>query len=484
MIGSPRSLRRQLVIGVSAIVSTALVGIGAAAVLGLRDEVISMADAQVSNSLSAFSYSYGKSKPDEPSGFPGQASGNVIALLRDGTPVFSAVFSDGDPAPAPTDALAELAGIPWGGAQFVTTGLGELGSYRAGVKDLGGGERLVSAVPLEAANRTLARNAAVIAILVLVALLATAAATVVVVRRALAPLRRVAAIAGQVAALPLEASEYRITARVDERDTDPQTEVGVVGQTLNRMLDNVDAALTHMAESDRHMRQFLTDASHELRTPLAAILGYAELTRQESDLLPQMTESALSRIESESRRMSTLVGDLLLLSRLDEGQDLQIEELDLCDLVADAVNDAAVIAPGHRYVTDLPDRPVWVFGDRVRLVQLVLNLLSNAGMHTPEGVTVTASVALVGSGDRAAVELTVSDDGPGIPAEIMPNLFGRFVRADKARSREMGSSGLGLAIVASIVEAHGGTVSAESKPGRTVFTVRLPAAASQYLQTM
>ncbi len=189
-------------------------------------------------------------------------------------------------------------------------------------------------------------------------------------------------------------------------------------------------------------------------------------------MIPPMTEYALERIEGESRRMTTLVSDLLLLSRLDEGQDLQLEDLDLCDLVSDAVNDAIVTAPGHDFVTELPSHAVWARGDRVRLQQLVANLLANARTHTPEGVTVTVGVAEEGPD---TVRITVADNGPGIPAAIMPHLFGRFVRADKARSREMGSSGLGLAIVASIVDAHGGTVTVESVPGRTVFTVLLPA---------
>jgi two-component system sensor histidine kinase TrcS len=112
----------------------------------------------------------------------------------------------------------------------------------------------------------------------------------------------------------------------------------------------------------------------------------------------------------------------------------------------------------------------------VRLQQLVANLLANARIHTPAGVTVTAGVCTRGEAGEAVVELVVSDDGPGIPEAIMPNLFGRFVRADKARSRELGSTGLGLAIVASIAEAHGGEVVAESRPGRTAFTIRLSAA--------
>lgn len=467
----PRSLRAQLLLGVSAIVGAALIAIGAVAVMSLRDEVVSLTDSQVDDSLVAFGYAYdrGEAGLHSPSG---QAPGTVIALLRDGKALYSSVFTDGETASPPGDVVRDLEAAGRQSGAPRTVELGDQGPFRVAARDVGSGDRLVSAVSLKAAHRTLAHNVLLVAGLVLLALVATAVATAVLVRNALKPLRRVAAIAGDVAKLPLEAAEYRITARVDDRDTDPENEVGVVGLTLNHMLDNVDSALTRMAQSDRHTRQFLTDASHELRTPLAAILGYAELTRQESTQLPPMTEYALARIESESRRMSTLVDDLLLLSRLDERQDLQIEEVDLCDVVAHAVNDAAVSAPGHRFHADLPDGPARVFGDRARLQQLIANLLGNARVHTPAGVAVTTSVRMSDN----AVELVVSDDGPGIPEEIMPNLFGRFVRADKGRSREMGCSGLGLAIVASIVEAHRGVVSVDSRPGRTTFTVRLPAA--------
>jgi two-component system sensor histidine kinase TrcS len=192
------------------------------------------------------------------------------------------------------------------------------------------------------------------------------------------------------------------------------------------------------------MRQFLADASHELRTPLAAILGYAELTRQESDALPETTEYALARIEAESRRMTSLVADLLLLSRLDERQDLDIADIEMCDLVADAVQDAAVTAPDHHFVVDLPDEPLWARGDREGLHQLLANLLANARVHTPAGVTVTTTLRARVQDGRQTVELTVSDDGPGIPPAVLPNLFDRFVRADKSRSRQLGSTGLGL----------------------------------------
>lgn len=489
----PRSLRRQLVLWVSTIVSVAMIGVGTVAVTSLWDESVSLANAQVSKSLAAFSYAYTKAKRfqsdpftteavddhEDLTEFPGQAPGTVIAMLRDGAVVYGTVFTDGEPVAVPVSAMRALESIDWRDGDPQAVELGDLGWHQVGHRDFAGGERLVSAVSLEVANRTTASKALTVAALVVFALVVTALGTVVVVNYALKPLRRVAAVAGQVAAMPLDAKDYRITARVEESDTDPHNEVGVVGHTLNRLLTNVDSALTDIAESDQRTRQFLTDASHELRTPLAAILGYAELTRQDSDVLPPTTEYALARIEAESRRMTSLVADLLLLSRLDEGLDLELEDLDLCDVVADAVNDVAVTAPEHRFVTDLPECAVWVRGDRARLHQLLGNLLSNAWMHTPAGVTVATSLTTRVDTSGAVVELVVADDGPGIPADIMPNLFGRFVRADKSRSRELGNSGLGLAIVLSIVEAHKGVVSAQSRPGATVFTVRLPAVAGQ-----
>lgn len=487
----PRSLGRQLAIGVSVIVSTSVIGVGAVAVMGLRDEVVTMSNSQVANSLAAFNYSYAKSKLgvtgtqrlDGPpaletalDAFPGQSPGTVIAVIRDGRVVSSSVFTDGEPTPAPSDVVGALEAVDWRGADTMTVRLGSLGAHRAGSRDLGGGERLVSGVSLRAANETVARNTLIIAILVVLALVASAAGTVAVVGRALRPLRRVAGIAAHVATLPIESAEYRITARVSDEDSDSTDEVGVVGHTINLMLDNVDTALARMAESDRVTRQFLTDASHELRTPLASILGYAELTRQDSELLPPTTEYALERIEAESRRMASLVADLLMLSRLDEGYDLEIADVDVCDLIRDAVNDASVAAANHLFCTDLPAEPVWVRGDRLKLQQLLANLLGNARVHTPPGTTVTVSVAALSAGELPCVEITVADDGPGIPEDVLPTIFGRFVRVDKARSRELGCSGLGLAIVSSIADAHHGSATAESRPGRTAFTVRIPKA--------
>ena len=173
--------------------------------------------------------------------------------------------------------------------------------------------------------------------------------------------------------------------------------------------------------------------------------------------------------------MNSLVSDLLLLARLDEGQDLDTAEVDLTDLVIDAVNDAAVSAPDHHWLTNFPDAAVWVRGDRARLHQTIANLLSNARVHTTAGTTVTTGIATRRVDDGSeVVELTVTDDGQGIDAELLPHLFERFVRADKSRSREVGSFGLGLSIAASIIEAHNGTIEAESANRQTTFRVRLP----------
>jgi two-component system sensor histidine kinase TrcS len=350
-----------------------------------------------------------------------------------------------------------------------------LGWYRMVGRPGDGNEILVTGVSRTPAWEAMVRETAIVSGLSAVAVLLTALSTVAIVRFALRPLRRVAATAAEVASLPLVRDNHAITPRVPTVDTDPRTEVGLVGDTLNRLLDHVERALSDVAASDRRMRQFITDASHELRTPLAAIHGYAELTRQDASVLPEMTEYSLARIEAETRRMSSLVADLLLLARLDEGQDLDAGEVDIAELVVDAVNDAAVSAPTHRWSTHVPDAAVWVRGDRARLHQTLANMLSNARVHTPEGTTVRTTVATGRADDGVAyVEVSVVDDGPGINQELLPHLFERFVRADKSRSREAGSFGLGLSIAASIVEAHGGSIRAESAHGATTFSVRLP----------
>jgi two-component system OmpR family sensor kinase len=310
----------------------------------------------------------------------------------------------------------------------------------------------------------------------------------------LRPLRRVATTATRVTELPLDSGEVTLPAGVP--DTDPRTEVGRVGAAFNRMLFHVEKALGRRAASEARLRRFAADASHELRTPLSAIRGYAELALRHPGPVPDDVMHALRRVQSESARMTVLVDDLLLLARLDAGRPLEREPVDLSRLVIETTSDARVARGDHRWRLDLPDEPVMVQGDEHRLHQVMANLLSNAGKHTPTGSTVSVALALgatvtetgttagtaavqrgvVPPGPR--VELSITDDGPGIPPELLPELFERFTRGDTGRAREVSaagkSTGLGLAIVDAVVAAHGGCITVTSRPGMTRFAILLP----------
>jgi two-component system, OmpR family, sensor kinase len=275
--------------------------------------------------------------------------------------------------------------------------------------------------------------------------------------------------------------------------TDPGTETGQVGAAFNRMLGHVERALVRRAASEARLRRFATDASHELRTPLAAIRGYAELALRHPGESPPTVTHALSRVLSESTRMSALVDDLLLLARLDAGRPLSREPVDMSRLVIDATSDSRVARPDHRWVLELPDDPVLVNGDEPRLHQVLTNLLSNAGRHTPEGTTVTVRLgtdaelpedSLWGTDSvlhgvvppMPRMVLTVTDDGPGIPPDLLPDLFERFTRADTSRSHvaDVSSAGLGLAIADAVITAHHGAIGVATRPGLTRFTIALP----------
>ena len=291
------------------------------------------------------------------------------------------------------------------------------------------------------------------------------------VRRQLRPLRDVAATAHEVASLPLARGEIGTTVRVPESLTDERTEVGAVGAALNTLLVHVEQALDERHRSEQQVRQFVADASHELRTPLTTIHGYAELSRRTTPADPAQLSLAMTKVEAEAGRMSDLVEDLLLLARLDAGRPLARDEVDLTHLVLEAVGDARVVEPAHRWQLDLPDEPVVVPGDEQRLHQALTNLLNNARRHTPSGTTVKVGVHQ----QDGHVVVSVQDDGPGLPEGLGSRAFERFTRGDSARTRESGGAGLGLSLVEAIATAHGGTVAVTSRPGRTRFEVRLPA---------
>ncbi|MFF3496506.1 sensor histidine kinase [Streptomyces sp. NPDC002795] len=354
-----------------------------------------------------------------------------------------------------------------------TVDLPGLGSYRVQYVSGSNGDYYVGR-PTAQVDSTVNKLIVTELLVAAAALVAAGAAGAIMVGVNLRPLRRVAATATRVSELPLHSGEVTLYERVPESEADPRNEVGQVGAALNRMLDHVHGALESRQQSETRVRQFVADASHELRTPLASIRGYAELTRRGREEPGPDTRHALGRIESEADRMTGLVEDLLLLARLDAGRPLSYEPTDLSPLVVDALSDARAADQGHAWRLELPDEPATVLADSARLHQVLVNLLANARTHTPPGTTVTARVHRHGPW----VCLDVQDDGPGIPAELLPRVFERFARGDSSRSRKAGSTGLGLAIVQAVAAAHGGSVTVESAAGRTVFTVHLPAYAA------
>ncbi|WP_425464688.1 sensor histidine kinase [Nocardia yunnanensis] len=381
------------------------------------------------------------------------------------------VHADGSQSLLSGAARAQLAGVPTG--KPVTLSISGEGHYRVESATTWTGQTVITALPLAPVDATLMRVLLVLVIVTATVLAIVISAGIWLVRHALAPLDRVAATATRVADLRLDRGEVTMPVRVSPADADPRTEVGQLGASVNRMLDHIASALEARHASETRVRRFLADASHELRTPLTAIRGYAELAQRERDNVPEVVAYALGRVDSESRRMSTLVEDMLLLARLDAGRGLEQTPVDLTQLTVDAVSDAHVAGPDLKWQLELPPEPIVITGDSARLHQVLANLLANARTHTGPGTTVTT--ALSGDG-RGGARWRVTDNGPGIPADLQPEVFERFARGDSSRSRRAGSTGLGLAIVAAVVKAHGGDITVESAPGRTEFTVHLPAA--------
>ncbi len=355
------------------------------------------------------------------------------------------------------------------------------------------GTELVTGLPLTTVDATLDKVENTEHLLFGGAVLLAVILGAALVQLSLRPLRRVAATATRVTELPLDSGSVTFPAGVP--DTDPHTEVGQVGAAFNRMLQHVERALGRREASEARLRRFAADASHELRTPLSAIRGYAELALRHQGPVPEDVMHALGRVQSESARMSVLVDDLLLLARLDAGLPLERAPVDLSRLAIDVTSDARVARGDHQWRLDLPGDPVLVLGDEHRLHQVLANLMSNAGKHTPPGSTVTLALAVgagvpaddtsgvgvVRRGVRPAgprVRVSITDDGPGVPPELLPELFERFTRADTSRARDAQdagkSTGLGLAIVDAVVAAHGGSITVTSRPGLTRFAIFLP----------
>jgi two-component system, OmpR family, sensor kinase len=320
----------------------------------------------------------------------------------------------------------------------------------------------VAAIPLRATDDLLERLLVVEALVIAAVLLVLGSVSWVVVRVGLLPLDRMGHTAGAIAAGDLS---HRV------ESTDPRSEVGRLGLALNAMLDRLEQAFGEREASENRLRRFIADASHELRTPLASIRGYAELFRMGAARDPADVEKAMRRIEDEATRMGVLVDDLLMLARLDEVADAPHGEVDLAAVVRDAVDDGRATAP-TRTIRARLDEAAPVIGDADQLRQVLGNLLRNAFVHTPEGTPIEVTLSRA----NGEVRLEIRDHGPGLPPGDPDALFERFWRTEGGRERGRGGAGLGLAIVAAIVDAHGGHVRAENAGGGGAsFVVTLPA---------
>jgi len=310
---------------------------------------------------------------------------------------------------------------------------------------------VIAANSLEEVDKTLSQLRFLFFFLGLIAILLTALVSRWIIAISLRPLDKVEETAEAIAAGDLSA---RLPA------AKPDTEVGRLTTSLNMMLSRIEQSFSVRVESENKLRRFVADASHELRTPLTAIRGFAELHRQGAVSGEEKTKELISRIEGESIRMSSLVEDLLLLARLDQARELDLEPVDLNTLIVEVVASAKAAGPDHPIELNLPQEELFVLGDSRRIHQVVANLLANARTHTPLGtkINVTARQTL------AEVIIEVADNGPGLSKSDQERIFERFFRADPARVRNSGEgSGLGLSIVDAVMKAHGGYVSVKSE---------------------
>lgn len=471
----PLSLRGRLLLASVILVALGLVAAGAATYVMLRSNLVGRIDDQLRGVADrAFDPRVppggeGPGRPDfggpSPDGhreeFPVtyaarlDAQGNVVETRSFGFGTVGAVPELPSGLPGSSSPKSK-------GVSVLFTAGSDAGRYRVlASADEDGGGTIVVAHPLDEVDTTLQKLLLVEGIVTVAVLASVAALALWLVRLGLRPLTQIENTAAHIA-------DGDLSRRVEPADE--RTEVGRLGRALNVMLERIEAAFTERQASEARLRRFVADASHELRTPLTSIRGYAELFRHGADERPEDLAKTMHRIEDESARMGTLVEELLLLARLDQGRPLERTPVDLAKIAADAVEDARAVQPDRSIELERLG-PVLLEGDEARLRQVAANLLSNALEHTQRGTPVRVRVARA---DRAAI-LTVADEGPGLDAENAAKVFDRFFRVDPARSRDNGGAGLGLSIVAAIVRAHDGNVSVLTAPGEGArFVVSIP----------
>lgn len=466
------SLRVRLLLVLAAVVAIALVAADAATYSSLRSFLIDQADSNLNTAHVPIEQQLSQVGPSQGQNGPGDGGGPAIHGCADcyvavrgssGTEVIQQPFlPNGEQVslslPAHITGFSDRADPREPTTYFDAPSASGGPTFRVRASLLGAGpssgDTLLIAMPISDLEHTLHR-------LLIIEIVVTAAALAVVglgawwlVRLGLRPLSAIERTAGAIA-------NGDLSERVPAGN--PRTEVGRLARALNVMLERIEGAFSardrteaELRRSEARMRRFVADASHELRTPLAAVSAYAELFDRGARFNPADLERVMSGIRGESGRMGRLVEDLMLLARMDEGPELQIADVDLVSVAAEAVHAANAVGPGWPVVLRA-EEPLSVRADQTRLRQVFDNLLGNVRAHTPVGTHVT--VALSRDGTMAMAE--VSDDGPGIPAADAARVFERFFRADPSRSRASGGSGLGLSIVQAIVSAHGGRVELE-----------------------
>jgi two-component system OmpR family sensor kinase len=472
------TLSRQLVVRTTALVALVTVALSLFTALASFQILQNQLDERLHTAVSRPIGAGGDMKSptsEDPANSPSDPAGSGLIRIER-IPATGQYAATAAPDGLTADGLSVLLALE-AGNDARTVAVPGLGLYRVLAQERQWGRLqvvTVVALPYSEVTRPMTSQLIMAGLLTLGAILIAYIGARRVVERSLRPLTRLAATATHVSNLPLESGEGHVPIRVAPGDANPASEVGQVGLAFNHMLDNVENALAARHRSETKVRRFVADASHELRNPLASIRGYAELTRRGADELPSDAAHALGRIEAESERMSALVQDLLLLARLDSEPTLDLHPTDVTEIVLNAVSDARAASSDHVWALDLPEDVVVARADPHRLHQVVANLLANARTHTPPGTRVETALRRQ---DGWAV-ISVTDNGPGVPAEIQDSVFERFTRADVSRVRQAGgsSTGLGLAIVSAVVNAHGGQVSLESRPGSTTFAIRIPLA--------
>jgi two-component system OmpR family sensor kinase len=466
------SLRARLLIGVISLVVLGILLFDVAMYLLFSSSLLGPIDSQLTRrstvdaAASILSHNC-RGEPGVASGFP---VNSVTELLdQDGSvllPCHSVSFG-GTPSNA-TPVLPkhiQTAGPDQPINPMTVGGTGGVEHYRltAWAENSFGGRTVIFAIPIDDVNATLGQLLRLEIFISLAVIAGTAILAWVLIHLGLRPLRRMGAVAGEIAA-----GDY--SRRVEPATS--KTEIGRLGLALNAMLTQIEKAFAERTASERRLRRFIADASHELRTPLTSIRGYSEMLRRGAGESPEDASLARRRIEEESVRMSTLVDDMLLIARLDQGRALETKDVDLQAIARDAAADARAVAPQRDITLQAPDL-VMVSGDDTRLRQVVGNLVRNALVHTPSSSPIEIAVTT----QNGTAQLSVSDHGPGLKPEDRERIFEPFYRADPSRSRDSGGAGLGLSIVNAVVVAHGGKVDVrETDGGGATFEVALPLA--------